>query len=70
MKKNTAMPMILSALIPMIANMPGISGSKSEGLTLSHKERVKSGITHKQPKPGKNHPAKGYNPVTKTWDKK
>jgi len=38
-------------------------------IVLPHKERTKSGITYKQPKPGKNKPAKGYNPETKTWSK-
>jgi hypothetical protein len=38
-------------------------------IVISHKERSKSGITHKQPKPGKNKPAKNYNPETKTWEK-
>lgn len=38
-------------------------------IVIFHKERSKSGITHKQPKPGKNKPAKNYNPETKTWGK-
>jgi hypothetical protein len=38
-------------------------------IVISHKERSKSGITHKQPKPGKNKPAKNYNSETKTWEK-
>jgi hypothetical protein len=37
------------------------------GITLQHKEKEKSGITARKPKPGKNKPAKNYDPVTKTW---
>lgn len=39
-------------------------------IVTSHKKLVKKGIGHKQSKPGKNKPAKGYNPITKEWENK
>jgi len=38
-------------------------------LIFNPKQRVKSGITHHKPKPGRNRPAKGYNQETKEWEK-
>jgi len=46
-----------------------LNPQKPREIALSHKKRVKSGITHKQPKTGKGKPAKGYNPETKEWEK-
>jgi hypothetical protein len=34
-----------------------------------HKELVKRTVPAKQPRPGRNRPAKGYDPLTKTWHK-
>jgi hypothetical protein len=55
---------ILAAVSDTVLNPP-----KPREIVLPHKKRSKSGITHKQPKPGKNKPAKGYNPKTKEWEK-
>jgi len=38
-------------------------------LVFNRKQRIKSGITHHKPKPGRNRPAKGYNQDTKEWEK-
>jgi hypothetical protein len=56
---------------PILASIADAISTPSEPrkIVLPHKERSKSGIAHKQPKPGKNKPAKNYNPDTKTWDK-
>ncbi len=37
-------------------------------IIIPHKKLVKRNIKRKQPKPGKNKPAKGYNPKTKEWE--
>lgn len=58
---------ISPVLAPVIDGL--LSPPKPREIVLPHKKRTKSGITHRQPKPGKNKPAKGYNPETKEWDK-
>ena len=55
---------ILAMASDMVSNPP-----KPREIVLPHKKRAKSGITSKQPKAGKNKPAKGYNPETKEWEK-
>lgn len=37
-------------------------------LVFNRKQRVKSGITRHKKRPGRNHPAKGYNQETKEWE--
>lgn len=79
MTKNKISPeLALTAMLPIVAQtipeVPDpfaklISPVEPRQIVLHHKTFVKSGITHKQPKPGKNRPAKGYNPETKTWEK-
>jgi hypothetical protein len=65
MKKSVmAIAPILAEVGDTILNPP-----EPREIVLPHKKRAKSGITYKQPKPGKNKPAKGYNPETKTWSK-
>lgn len=44
-----------------------LTPKEPKNIVLNHKKRAKSNITSKQPKPGKNKPAKGYNPETKEW---
>lgn len=72
-KNNNFLPILLETIaitgqtIPELN--PSIVPSEPKEIVLSHKELVKSGITHKQPKPGKGKPAKGYNPETKKWEK-
>jgi hypothetical protein len=64
-------------MFPIIAPLILIAGMADAILTpstpreivISHKKHSKSGITHKQPKAGKNKPAKNYNSETKTWEK-
>lgn len=55
---------VLATVAAMLPEQP-----KPREIVIPHKKRVKSGITSKQPKPGKNKPAKNYNPETKTWEK-
>jgi hypothetical protein len=55
---------ILAMASDMVSNPP-----EPRVVVIKHKKRSKNGITHKQPKPGKNKPAKGYNPETKEWEK-
>jgi hypothetical protein len=59
------------AISPILATVADALSTPPEPrkIVISHKERSKSGITHKQPKAGKNKPAKNYNPETKTWEK-
>ena len=38
-------------------------------MIIRHKAMIKRGISKHQPKPGRNRPAKGYDPITKTWRK-
>jgi hypothetical protein len=61
----------LPAISPMLAEAAdaSLNPPKPREIVTSHKKLVKKGITHKQPKPGKNKPAKGYNPETKEWNK-
>ncbi len=59
------------AISPILAEVSDamLNPPKPREVAISHKKLVKTGITHKQPKPGKNKPAKGYNPATKEWNK-
>lgn len=61
----------LSIVAPFIASVTDaiLTPPAPRKFVISHKERSKSGITHKQPRTGKNKPAKNYNPETKTWEK-
>lgn len=63
MKKSVISP-ILAAVGDTILNPP-----EPRKVVTSHKKIIKKHITHKQPKQGKNKPAKGYNPETKKWEK-
>jgi len=62
-----------AAILPILAGASAQQGDDAPAgpktLVLNKKERIKSGITHRKPKPGKNKPARGYDPVTKTWQK-
>jgi len=58
----------------IIAALMALGGDGLHGVRINlgawrHKELVASGITRRKAKPGRNHPAKGYDPITKVWIK-
>jgi hypothetical protein len=57
----------LLAIPQTLATILTMQGDRK--LKFYHKERVRSGIGKHSPKLGRNRPAKGYDPVTKTWMK-
>jgi hypothetical protein len=61
----------LSITAPIIASVADaiLNPPPPRKVVIKHKKRSKSGVTYKQPKTGKNKPAKNYNPETKTWEK-
>jgi hypothetical protein len=61
----------MKTISPILANVADAISTppKPRNIVIPHKKRLKSGVTHKQPKAGKNKPAKNYNPETKTWEK-
>ena len=67
--KRRSNPIMLAFLQMLIGTLPTIG---VHNMKFEHKELVKSGITSKASKPKKPYrgrPAKGYDPITKSWTK-
>jgi hypothetical protein len=57
---------IMTSMLALAFNPANIQHKE---FRFSHKERVKRDIQERIIKPGRNHPANGYDPITKTWVK-
>jgi hypothetical protein len=82
--KNKNSALLVASMLALIANQESkdinfnlsalpefgaASVQQNNEIHLSHKEIVRRQKTLKQPKPGRNKPAKGYNSVTHEWEK-
>jgi hypothetical protein len=65
---NKATAAVLASMVGLLSQFP-INKTPTVNIKLIHKDKKKRQKLAKTLKSGRNHPAKGYDPVTKKWVK-